>query len=88
MIPVQGHLMSLKNQKNLSCLEYMINVKVVMVDSFGRTRDKLLYYAPKESGILGITFLRGEDSLTANEHEFYDLLKRSRDFFGISEEKV
>ena len=66
----------------------MINVKVLMVDSFGKTRDKLLYYAPKESGILGITFLRGEDSLTANEHEFCDLLKRSRNFFGRSEEKV
>ena len=88
LIPVQGHLVALKNQKNLSCLAYMINVKVVMIDSFGRTRDKLLYYAPKESGILGITFLRGEDSLTANEHEFCDLLKRSRNFFGRSEEKV
>ena len=83
LVPVQGHLIALKNQQNLSCLDYMINVKVTMVDSFGRTRDKLLYYAPKESGVLGITFLRGQDSLTANSHEFDDLLKRSRDFFGI-----
>ena len=60
----------------------MINVKVIQNTPKGTPRDELIYYAPKESGILGITFLRGQDSLTANHHEFDRLLQRCKDFFG------
>ena len=70
----------LKNQK---WLDYMLNVKVTMVNDQGMPRDQLLYYAPKDSGILGITFIRGEDSLTANPHEFDRLIRRAQDFFGL-----
>ena len=73
LIPVQGHLITLKNQPDLEQLQYMINVQI---------GNKLIYYAPKESGILGITFMRGQDSLTANHHEFELLLQRCQDFFG------
>ena len=73
LIPVQGHLITLKDQPNLEQLQYMINVKV---------GNKLIYYAPKESGILGITFMRGQDSLTANQHEFDQLLQRCQNYFG------
>ncbi len=82
IVPVQGHLIALKNQPDVEQLQYMINDKVVMVDAQGRPRDELVYFAPKESGILGITFIRGEDSLTKNHHEFERLLQRSRDYFG------
>lgn len=82
MVPVQGHLIALKNQPDMSTMQYMINVKVVMTETQGRMRDQLVYYAPKGSGILGITFIRGQDSLTANPHEFDRLLQRSMDFFG------
>lgn len=84
IIPVQGHLITLKNQPFLDQLQYMINVKVTMNTAHGRPRDQLIYYAPKESGILGITFLRGQDSLTANQHEFDRLLERCQFFFGSS----
>lgn len=80
VIPVQGHLLTLKNQP--SGLEYMINFKVTMVNDKGHPRDELIYYAPKEEGILGITFLRGEDSLEANHHEFGRLMLRTKNFFG------
>lgn len=82
IVPVQGHLIVLKNQPDMSNMQYMINVKVVMTEPQGRMRDQLVYYAPKGSGILGITFIRGQDSLTANQHEFDRLLQRSMDFFG------
>ena len=82
IVPVQGHLITLKNQPSMEQLQYMINVKVTMSASSGRQRDELIYYAPKDDGILGITFMRGQDSLTANQHEFDRLLERCRDFFG------
>lgn len=79
LLPIQGHLISLKNQP---VLNYMINVKVTMQTHKG-PRDELIYFAPKGEGVLGITFLRNQDSPTANQHEFDRLLQRSRDFFGI-----
>lgn len=82
MVPVQGHLITLKDQPDMRQLHYMINVKVTMADANGNLRDELIYYAPKASGILGITFIRGQDSPTANRHEFDRLLQRSMDFFG------
>lgn len=87
IIPVQGHLITLKDQPPLEQLQYMINVKVTMKNAQGMLRDELIYYAPKESGILGITFLRGQDSLTANQDEFDRLLQRCQDYFGPSIEK-
>ena len=82
IVPVQGHLITLKNQPPREQLQYMINVKVTMKNPQGMPRDELIYYAPKESGILGITFLRGQNSLDTNLHEFDRILQRSRDFFG------
>ncbi len=81
MIPVQGHLISLIDQP-IEQLQYMINYRVTMTNANGSKRDELIYFAPKDQGILGITFLRGQDSLTSNYHEFDRLLTRSRDFFG------
>ncbi|HVW99817.1 MAG TPA: FAD-dependent oxidoreductase [Candidatus Babeliaceae bacterium] len=82
IVPVQGHLITLKNQPNPTQLQYMVNVKVTMVNVQGKLRDELIYFSPKGSGILGITFLRGQDSLSSNYHEFDRLLQRSQDFFG------
>ncbi|CAN5128605.1 hypothetical protein BH09DEP1_BH09DEP1_6440 [soil metagenome] len=81
VIPIQGHLITLKNQSR-ERLHYMINMKVVMQNPDGSMRDELIYFAPKDEGILGITFIRNQDSLAANQHEFDRLLQRSRDFFG------
>lgn len=79
IIPVQGHLISLKNQPPLP---YMINAKVVQKSLKGTERDELIYFAPKDEGILGITFMRGQSDESANAHEFERLLDRCKDFFG------
>lgn len=81
IVPVQGHLITLKNQP-IEQMQYMLNVKVVMKNTQGGLRDELIYYTPKQEGILGITFIRGQDSLTANQHEFDRLMQRCQDFFG------
>jgi len=81
VIPVQGHLITLKNQPPHEQLQYMINVKVTMTNPNGTQRDELIYYAPKDEGIAGITFIRGQDSLTTNHHEFDRLLQRCREYF-------
>lgn len=81
IVPVQGHLITLCNQPDTKQLQYMINVKVTMTDALGKKRDELIYFAPKGEGILGITFKRGVDSLTSNQHEFDRLLQRCHDFF-------
>ena len=80
IVPVQGHLITLKNQP-IENLQYLIHVQVVQTEGNNK-RDELIYYAPKNSGILGITFIRGQDSLTANQHEFDRLIQRCQDFFG------
>ncbi len=82
VIPVQGHLITLKDQPPMEQLQYMINVKTVMINAQGMPRDELIYFAPKQQGIVGITFIRGQDSLTNNQHEFDRLIKRCQDFFG------
>lgn len=82
VIPVQGHLITLKNQTDMAPLQYMLNMKVVMQDQAGMLRDELIYYSPKQEGVLGITFIRGKRSLSANEQEFDRILKRCHDFFG------
>ncbi len=82
IIPVQGHLITLKDQPPMDQLQYMVNFHVPMMSAKGYMKDELIYYAPKDSGILGITFIRGQDSLAANHHEFDRLLQRCHDFFG------
>jgi D-amino-acid oxidase len=82
MVPVQGHLITLKNQPPMDQLQYMINVRVAQLDPNNWSRDTLLYYAPKNSGILGITFIRGQADETANADQFDKLLERARRFFG------
>lgn len=79
LLPVQGHLITLKNQQPL---DYMLHSKVIQKSPRGYDRDELIYYAPKGNGILGITFIRNENRLDANLHEFDRLLERSRNFFG------
>jgi hypothetical protein len=82
LIPVQGHLIALANQPKPEELQYLINVKVIMPSVKGTPRDELIYFAPKDQGILGITFIRGQDNPAANQHEFDRLLQRCKDYFG------
>lgn len=82
IVPVQGHLITLKNQPPAEQRQYMINVKRVPDPQHNKPRDQLIYYAPKDEGILGITFIRGQDSLTANYHQFDEIIERAREYFG------
>lgn len=81
IVPVQGHLITLQNQK-IEELQYMLNFKVFQPTLEGKPRDELIYFAPREEGILGVTFKRGESSSDANQHEFERLLERCRKFFS------
>lgn len=82
IVPVQGHLITLKNQPPMEQLNYLINVKVVSTNPLGMPRDELIYYAPKGTGILGVTFLRGQGQPDENGHEFERLMQRAQQFFG------
>lgn len=81
IVPVQGHLITLQNQK-IEALQYMLNFKVFQPTLEGKPRDELIYFAPREEGILGVTFKRGESSPDANQHEFERLLERCRKLFS------
>lgn len=81
MIPVQGHLITLQNQPDINALQYMINFMVPGINHKGHPSNDLIYYAPKDSGILGVTFLRGQDS-DSNYYEFDRLITRCQNFFG------
>ncbi|HEV2600797.1 MAG TPA: FAD-dependent oxidoreductase [Candidatus Babeliales bacterium] len=81
VIPVQGHLITLKDQPPTQELQYMINVKVLTTDLDGLPRYELIYYAPKDEGILGISFLRGRKAYMNNDHEFDRILQRSQQYF-------
>lgn len=88
IVPVQGHLITLANQP-IEQMRYLINFRVKQYvkqyhkqNVIGTIRNELIYYAPKDHGILGITFIRGQGSPTANYHEFERLLERCRNFFG------
>lgn len=76
LIPVQGHLIRLKNQPT-AALKYVIHVRVLQ-----NGKPTYIYFAPKASGILGITYIEGQDNLAANPCEYDLMLERARDYFG------
>lgn len=82
MVPIQGHLITLKNQTDISQLQYMLNFKVNVKSIKGHMKDELIYFAPKDEGLLGITFLRGQDNENANQYEFDRLLERCENFYN------
>jgi hypothetical protein len=81
MLPVQGHLIMLQQQP-IDQLQYLLNVRVLSKDLNGNPRDELIYFAPKQQGVLGITFLRGQADPAANVHEFARIIERCQQFFG------
>jgi len=80
VLPVQGHLIMLKNQPTL---EYVIYEEFESVDQNGNVIEDYFYYIPKEQGLLGGTFIKHEGSLTSNHHEFARILDRAADYFGV-----
>jgi len=93
MVPVQGHLVMLKDQDPAK-LKYMILVYF----GDGKTRSGMkvkrsFYQFPKhlpetaanDVGVVGGTFIEGATFDTPNEEEFGILLENARQFYGLKE---
>lgn len=92
MIPVQGHLISLRDQSPHD-LQYMI----VAYFGEGKTEanqkvKRAFYIFPKifipsandnDVGVIGGTFVQGGNCQTPNEGEFEILIQNARDYFGL-----
>ncbi len=77
LYPVQGHLITLKNQPNVEALNYILHTKVIQDG-----KEEWVYFVPKGEGLLGVTFLVGEASLDSNKQEFDRILERAQEYFG------
>ena len=82
--PVVGHLLMLKNQPPMKDLQYMIDTTMCSINNLGEEIEEYIYYAPKNEGILGGTFIKGQDVLRNTSHHFNRILDRSANFFGKS----
>lgn len=91
LIPVQGHLLLLKDQ-NPKELEYLIIVDGKdVVNSHGQKTSRMFYLFPKRAsganpndiGVLGGTYVEGATSLTPNDEEFDVMLQQAREFYGV-----
>jgi hypothetical protein len=92
LVPVQGHLIMLKNQvvKNM-------NYMILIYSDEGKTEanqkvKRSFYYMPKRSansrsqdiGVLGGTFIENGNPTTPNLKEFDLLVKGAKKFYGVS----
>lgn len=78
MQPIQGHLLTLKNQSYVE-RNYMIFATIEEDD-----RICNLYTMPRFGGVVGGTFIKNESSLTSNQHEFENIAHRAQKFFGTA----
>lgn len=91
MIPVQGHLIMLKDQKPEE-MQYMILVygKQGVLDS-GHKIKRSFYIFPKrlentgpnDVGVLGGTFIEGATKDTPNTAEYETILQNANEFYGL-----
>lgn len=93
MVPVQGHLVMLKDQDPAK-LKYMILVYfgdgktrsgMKVKRSFYQFPKHLLETAANDVGVVGGTFIEGATFGTPNEEEFGILLENARQFYGLKE---
>ena len=90
MVPVQGHLLMLKDQ-NPKDLEYMILVYGdEYVNHNGFKVKESFYFFPKSRpgninniGVLGGTFIEGADTDTPHPEAFSAILVRAKAFYGL-----
>ena len=75
MVPVQGHILMLKNQVERPKRNYMVLATV---------GSGMIYVTPKGEGAIGSSFIKGESSLLANPHQFDAVLARAQDFFAAT----
>lgn len=84
MMPVRGHLIYLKNQPIEDKMQYMLYTTVDSLDEAGNPIKECIYYAPKQSGILGGTFIKEKDITRTQQQHVARLMQRSCTFFGTS----
>jgi hypothetical protein len=84
MMPMQGHLIYLKNQPSIDQMQYMFYTTVTTLDEYGDPIEEFIYYAPKQSGLLGGTFIKGKAATRKNQHQVRRLVQRSEDYFGTN----
>jgi hypothetical protein len=92
VIPVQGHLIMLKNQIPTN-LNYMILVYFGEGKTEADQKVKRSFYIfpkrlansrPQDIGVIGGTFVEGGNPNTPNLKEFETLLKGTKQFYGVS----
>ncbi len=88
MIPVQGHLIMLRNQEP-SNLEYMlVSSSICKLTGCGEE----FYIFPKhlingkaeDVGVIGGTFIEGATDETLNEDQFDYIIQNAREFYGLN----
>jgi FAD dependent oxidoreductase len=90
MVPVQGHLMLLRDQNPLD-LEYMLIYHGYLKTKDGFLIKRALYIFPKQLldapeedvGVLGGTFIVGATADAPHEEEFEIILHGARQFYGM-----
>jgi hypothetical protein len=91
LIPVQGHLITLKNQKPKD-LNYTLLVYLNEEENKHNQKCKRAFYIfPKKNnkecgndiGVIGGTFIWGANDTTPNEEEFDNIIDNAKKFYGI-----
>ena len=91
IVPVQGHLIMLKNQKPEE-LQYMVLEYFNEGTTQSGQKVKRSFYmfpkhlegtGPHDCGVIGGTFIEGATSATPNREEFAILLQGAKRFYGI-----
>lgn len=73
----QGHLIELAHANPAGGAPYIIHAKIIQ-----RHKLEFLYYTPRANGYLGVSFIKDEEGLNSNLHEFDLIMERAQDFFG------
>jgi hypothetical protein len=88
LIPVQGHLITLKDQ-NPDDLQYIIYLPFeYATTATGYRIERFFYQAPKQTagdhlGVIGGTYIEGASDASPHVEEFDTLIQRAKDFYGI-----
>lgn len=91
LIPVQGHLIMLKEQNPIDLQHQLLVVFDKGVTSHGQDIWRMFYIFPKHSpdtgpndvGVIGGTYVVGATAQTPNEEEFVTLIQNAKTFYGI-----
>lgn len=88
MVPVQGHLVMLKNQ-DFASMQYMISMNVAAVEMTddGYFMRRCFYFIPKQlddvhGGLIGATFIDHATDATPHNEQFAKIIDHAKWFYG------